>query len=203
MRSIGSTMLAVILLCLLLGSPGCVLEEKVIEVVFTGGTCVEFSENHETEEYTTPVTLDYAGTIDDILADQGLGRSDIAEAKVMSASYQVTVFDHSHDWTISGYITVEHIGNGGPANIIDYTDQSLLAAQPAPVPAPLNSAGVSVINEALQDYIDGGYPMLRFEVNNGSVTPSPSASDRLVFTWEACIKIHVLYQEELKVPDPL
>lgn len=203
MRRFGSTMSAVVVLCLLLGGPGCVLEEKVIEVVLTGETCAEFPENHETEEYTTPVTIDYAETIDDILAGEGLARLDIAEAKVMSATYQVTVFDHSHDWTISGYITVEHLGSGGPATIIDYTDQSLLAAQPAPLPASLNSAGVSIVNEALQDYIDGGYPVLRFEVNNGSVTPAPSASDRLIFTWEACIKIHVLYQEELEVPDPL
>ncbi len=203
MRRLGSAMSAAVALCLLLGGPGCVLEEKVIEVVLTGETCAEFPENHDTEEYTTPVTIDYAAKIDDILTGEGLGRSDIAAAKVMSATYQVTVFDHSHDWTISGYITVEHLGNGGPARIIDYTDQSLLAAQPAPLPASLNSAGVSIVNEALQAYLNSGYPMLRFEVNNGSVKPTPDGSNRLIFTWEACIKIHVLYQEELEVPDPL
>ena len=186
MRRIVSTTLALVALCILLGGPGCVLEQKVIDVVFTGKTCAEFPEDHDTEEYTTPVTVDCAKRIDDILADEGLGRSDIAAAKVMSATYQVTDFDHSHDWTISGYITVEHLANGGPARIIDYTDQSLRAAQPAPVPAPLDSAGVTIVNEALQAYIDGGYPDLRFEVNNGSVKPAPDASDRLIFTWEAC-----------------
>jgi hypothetical protein len=202
MRRIVSTLSAIVATCLLLGYSGCVLEEKVIEVVLTGETCAEFQESHETEEYTTPVTIDYASEVDDILAGEGLSRWDIASAKVMSATYQVTEFEHPHDWTISGYITAEHVGNGGPAKIIDYTDQSLLAAQPAPIPAALSLGGVSVVNEALQAYLDGDYPMLRFEVNNGSVAPEPSPSDRLVFKWEACIKIHVLYQEELEVPDP-
>jgi hypothetical protein len=203
MRKIAFLLSSLILTSLILGGAGCVLEEKVIEVVLTGETCAEFLEDHETEEFTTPVTIDYGAEINAILTDNGLSRSDIAMAKVMKATYQVTEFDHGHDWTISGTVTAEHLGNGGPATIIDYTDQSLLAAQAAPVPADLNPAGVGVVNEALQAYLDGAYPILVFEVNNGSVEPSPSPSDRLVFTWEACITIHILYQEEVEVPDPL
>jgi hypothetical protein len=203
MKRIAYTALTAVALSLLLGGTGCVIEDKVIEVVVTGETCAQFAENHDTEEFTTPVTIDYAQRIDEILEDEDLDRSDIAAAKVMSATYQVTAFDHSHDWTISGYITVEELGDGGPARIIDYTDQSLLAAQAEPVQAQLNEAGVSIVNEALQAYLDGGYPMLRFEIDNGSVEPAPSASDRLVFTWEACIKIHILHREEVEVPDPL
>lgn len=203
MKNTISAVFAAVALCLLLGGPGCVLEEKVIEIVLKGETCAEFQENHDSEEFTTPVTIDYAERIDDILEDNDLGRSDIKRAKVMSATYQVTDFDHTHDWSISGYITVENLTGGGPETVVNYTDQSLIAAQPAPVTASLDADGVLVINQALQDYLDGGYPTLRFTVQNGSVDPSPSPSDPIVFTWEACIKIHVSYQEELEVPDPL
>jgi len=190
-------------LWLILAGGGCVLEEKVIEVVYTGETCAEFLEAHESAQFTTPVIDDYGDRINDILEEEGLNRDDILAAKVMSAAYQVTEFDHGHDWTISGYITAEHIGNGGPAAILTYTDQSLVAAMPEAVPADLNSDGVAVVNEALQAYLDGGYPMLKFEVHNGTVQPAPSPTDSLVFAWEACIKIHVVYSEELEVPDPL
>ena len=203
MRRIAFMTTATAVLCLLLGGVGCVMEERIVEVVVTGETCLEFEEDHDTAEYTTPVTVYYGDEIDEILEDEGLSREDILAAKVMSATYQVTSFDHSHDWRISGHITVEYAGSAGPVRVIEYTDQSLLAAQPAPVPAVLDTAGVSVLNEAFQDYLDGAYPILVFEVNNGSVEQEPSEIDPLVFTWEACIKIHVLYQEELEVPDPL
>jgi hypothetical protein len=195
--------LAVAVLCLALGGPGCILEEKVIEVVLTGSTCAVFVENHDTENFTTPVLLDYANEIDEILMDNGLSRDDIAMAKVMSATYQVTSFDHSHDWTISGVITVEWVGASAAETIVSYTAQSVEAAEPVPVQASLDADGVQVINDALADYLNGGYPMLRFEVVNGDVSPTPSEADRLVFTWESCIKVHILYQEELEVPDPL
>ena len=196
-------MLTAVAACSLVVGGGCVLEEKVVEVVVTGETCAQFPENHESEQYTTPVIVDYASRINTVLEDNDLDREDIAEAKVMSASYRVTAFEHEHDWTISGFITVERLGDGVPETIIDYAGVSLLAAQASAINASLNEDGVQVVNQALQDYIDGGYPMLRFEVNNGSVTPAPSAADPIVFAWEACIKIHVLYREELEVPDPL
>jgi hypothetical protein len=204
MKRTSLVMLAIAALSPLLIGPGCIVEDRVIEVVLTGETCGEFHENHESEEYTTPVWIDYAGLVDEILADNDLDRSDIASAKVMSASYKVTEFDHGDDWTISGYITARLVGSGGDAeSIIAYTDQSLLAAMPEPVPADLDEDGVAVVNQALQAYLDGGSPGLEFEVRNGSVTPPPSAADPLVFTWEACIKIHILYREEVEVPDPL
>lgn len=203
MRRKSLSVLAVAALCVVLGGPGCILEEKVVEVVLTGETCAEFVEYHESEEFATPDTVDYAFRLNDILEENGLDRSDIAEARVMSATYQVTDFDHSHDWSVSGSISVERLGGGDPETIINYTNQSLLAAQPAPVAASLNADGVLIVNQALQDYLDGGYPVLVFEVVNGTVDPDPSSSDPIVFDWEACIKIHILYQEEVEVPDPM
>jgi hypothetical protein len=87
--------------------------------------------------------------------------------------------------------------------IVNYTSQSLEAAKAAPIDADLNEAGVEVVNQVLQNYLEDGDPMLRFEVDNADVGPvSPSPSDSLKFTWEACIEVHILYREELEVPDP-
>jgi hypothetical protein len=203
MKTTSSILFFAAALCLVLSGPGCIMEDRVVEVVVTGETCAVFTENHGSEQYTTPVVVDFASRIDEVLEDNDLDRSDITSAKVMSASYEVTDFSHDHDWSISGYITVERLGEGVPEKIIEYTEQSLMAAQAAPVGASLDADGVALVNQALQDYLDGDYPMLRLEVNNGSVEPAPNADDRLVFTWEACMKIHVLYEEEVDVPDPL
>jgi hypothetical protein len=203
MRSQKNAVLAMVAVVLLLCLPGCLLEEKIVEVVLTGETCAEFPEDHETEQYTTPVVVDYATRISEILADNDLDRSDIAMARVVSASYQVTDFDHSHDWTISGYIEVERVGSVDADTILNYTNQSLLGAQAEPIVASLHTEGVNIVDQALEDYLNGQSPMLRFSVNNGSVDPAPSELDPLVFTWEACIRIHIVYQEDLEVPDPL
>ena len=203
MKPTSVVMLAIAALSVLLIGPGCIVEDRVVEVVLTGETCAEFHEEHQSEEYVTPVTIDYWRLVDEVLEDNDLDRSDIASAKVMSASYQVIEFDQSHDWTISGYITAGLVGGGDAERVITYTDQSLLAAMPEAVPAGLVGAGVDVVNEALQAYLDGGSPVLEFEVRNGSVKPAPSTQDPLVFTWEACIKIHILYRAEVEVPDPL
>lgn len=203
MRSIRITLAAVLSLGMLLCCPGCVLEEKTIEVVVTGESCAEFPEDHETQQYTTPVLIDYASKISEILSENDLDRSDIVMAKVVEASYRVTDFDHSHDWVISGYIGVERIGGSPEGVILYYTDQSLEDARPEPVRATLDPAGVGILNQAFEDYLDGDSPVLRFSAHNGSVEPAPSELDPIVFTWEACIKIHIVYREELDVPDPL
>jgi hypothetical protein len=204
MKRTSLIMLAIAALSLVLTGPGCIVEDRVIEIVLTGETCSEFHENHASEQDTTSVLVDYAHLVDEILDDNDVDKSDIVSAKVMSASYQVTEFDHGDDWVISGYITARLVGSGGEAeSVIAYTNQSLLAAMPEPVPAKLKEEGVDVVNEALQVYLDGGSPVLEFEIRHGSVEPTPSPEDPLVFTWEACIKIHVLYREDIEVPDPL
>jgi hypothetical protein len=197
---------AILLLFLLALGPGCILEEKVIEVVVSAETCAEFEEDEDSENFTTPVTIDYAEEIEDILADNGISRSDIMRAKLMKASYEVTSFSHTHDWVISGEITVERTDDPeGPATLVEYTSQSLEAALGVETPAALDPAGVTLINDALDDFVNGDDDVtLIFAVNNGDVGPtSPSPADRLVFTWRACVVVHVLVAEELEVPDPL
>jgi hypothetical protein len=193
------------ILCIVGFANNCIMEEKVIEIVLTDKTCFDMVENHTSANYTTPAVIDYAAEIDAILADNDLSRSDIYSAKVVSASYMVTDFSHTHDWIIGGYIDVERLDiSDGPAAIINYS-QSLTAAMGSPVIATLETPGVELLNRALADYIAGGFPRLEFEVHNGSVGPSPytpSPDDPLSFEWQACVVMFVTTWEELDAPDP-
>ena len=190
------------------GLSGC-LEEKVLEVVFGNTTCAEFQENHTSSNWTEPLDLNYADEISQILEDNGISRSDILSAHLVSGTYEVTSFAGAHDWTITGSITVQRLdapapgSSPGPATIIDYSSVSIQASLGVVNAVPLNSGGVDVINDALQDFINGLNPVIRFTVNNGSVSPTPSTSDPIVFDWEACIFTQVIVSQTLDVPDPL
>lgn len=190
------------ILCVVGFTNNCIMEEKVIEIVLTDKTCFDFTEYHATANYTNPAVVDYAEEIDAILEDNDISRSDIYSAKVVSASYIVTEFSHTHDWTVGGYIDVERLdASDGPAAILNYS-QSLTAAMGSPVIATLEEPGVELLNRALADYIAGGFPELEFEVHNGSVSPTPSPGDPISFKWQACIVIFVTTWEELDAPDP-
>ena len=192
-----------LLLCAAAVSNSCIMEEKVIEIVIHDRTCEILEENHESANFVTPAVIDYAAEIDAILADNGYSREKIHSARVVSASYIVTEFSHTHDWVISGYIDVERIDvSEGPATLINYVSQSVTAAMGDFVVAPLEAPGVELMNNALDDYINGLNPVLRIAVHNGNVVPTPDAADPIVFTWKACIVIYVTTLEELDVPDP-
>lgn len=191
---------------LLIGATGCILDEKVIDIVFKNSTCMTFEEYHVTEEFTTPEVVDVTDDIDDALADQGLTRDDILEASLIGGSYQVTVFDHEHDWVLSGHISVRRTDiSDGPDTLVVYTSQSLEAAMPAPVYAVLHGDGVALFNRALDDYLDGDHPILEFTVHNGEVEgplgQDPSELDPLDFVWEACLRMYVIVEETYEVPD--
>lgn len=192
-----------LLLCAVSVSNNCIMETKVIEIVITDSTCEILEEYHESANFVTPAIIDYAAEIDAILEDNGFSRDKIHSARVVSASYIVTEFSHTHDWIISGYIDVERMDiTDGPATLINYTSQSVTAAMGDVVNAPLEVPGVALLNQALDDYLGGADPVLRFAVHNGNVDPQPSPVDPIEFTWRACIVIYVTTLEELDTPDP-
>jgi hypothetical protein len=192
----------VALLCVLTLSVGCVLEEKVIEIVLSGETCADFEEDHETGDFTSESILAYGDEIQDILNDNGISRDDISKAFVVGGSYEVTDFEHSHDWTVGGSIFVERVGGGAnPDTLLKYTSQSLEEALDNQIWAELHADGVDVLNQALADFLNGANPILRFTVQNGTTTPEPSSFDRIIFDWQTCIKMQLIYVEEFDFPD--
>lgn len=187
---------------LLLGQ-GCIMEDKIIELVLTNSTCGDFDENHAQMAFVTPAVVQLGDELDEILEENGVSRDDITEMLIVSAYYEVTDFPHTHDWEISGSITVERTDAAdGPETLINYTEQSLLAALGTRTRVSLAPAGTGVLERALDSFRLGTDPSLLFEINNGTVDPPPSSVDSLIFDWNACIVLHVIVAQELEVPDP-
>lgn len=195
-------MTLMVVLAAVLGN-GCVLDQKLVDVVVTGEVCAEFIESHASADYSTPVTLDYSGEIDGILADNGLSRGDIKSATLVSASYEVTRFTHPHDWLISGTVTVRRTDvDAGPAVLIGYDSVSVDGARGARTGANLDPGGVALINQALADFIAGQNPGIELVVQSGGVEPIPTPADRIEFSWLACMIVQVVFEEQVDVPDP-
>jgi len=193
----------VALLCALTTAGGCLLEEKVIELVLSGETCAEFEEDHATGDFSSESVLAYGDEIQDILEDNDIDRSDISRALVVGGSYEVTEFSHTHDWTVAGAVLVERIGvKVEPDTLLRYTSQTLTEALDNQIWAELHPDGVDVLNTALEDFLNGQQPVLKFTVDNGTTTPEPGPSDRIVFDWQTCIKMQLIYAEEFEFPDP-
>lgn len=194
-------MMAALALCLVPLALASCLDEKVIEIVLTGETFADFSQNETTLNWTEDAVVDIAGEIRDILEDNGYEMDDLKAAHVTSASYGVTSFSQSHDWTITGAIVVSR--DGGPfALVLDYTSQSVQAALGQKIAAPLEPAGVAVINTALDDFRNGQNPVLAFQIQNGNTVPAPSVEDPMIFDWRAWLAIQVVIEESVEVPDP-
>jgi len=195
-----------VLLAFALSGSDCLLYEKVLDVVYLHTTCVDFEQVEDSEEFTTPEIVDYADEINEILEDNDIEKSDIQTAHVVSASYEVTDFEHTHDWTISGAITVRRTDEAGATvNIVEYTSQSVQDALGERTPATLVQEGVDLLNDALDDFLAGDDDVtLEFTVvsTTGDVDPDPSPSDVMEFDWRACIAFHIVATVTTDAPDP-
>ncbi len=196
----------VLILCAVAGANGCIMEEKVLEIVITEKTCIKLHEHHTSEIYSTPAVIDYAGEIENILEDKGVSRSEIKRGIVVSATHEVTSFSQSTNWIISGRITVRRTDgpDDGPVDILSYDSISVPAALGKVSPVDLNPDGVALLNRALKSFIDGSNPELEFVVisGEGDVDPDPTLLNPMIFNWQPCITIQVIIEQRLDVPDP-
>ncbi len=188
---------------LIIGISSCLLKKKSLEIVLTEESCADFSEMELLASFITPAEVNFGRKLDDLLTENGMSRSDISRAVLVSVSYGITQFSHDHDWSISGIITVERKDKPeGPFPILTYANVSLERTLGVMVPADLDSSGVNLVNRALADFISGDDPILVFTVQNGDVDPLPSLSDPIAFDWKACAVMHVVVRQNLEVPDP-
>ena len=184
---------------------GSCLDEKVLELVLTGETYADFSENEISADNPEIAMVDVAEEVRDILEDNGYTTDDLTGAHITSVSYGVTAIPPSqtHDWVLTGEIRVSR--DGGPSVVIvNYTSQSVQAALGKKISAPLEPLGVDLINDALDDFINNNAnPVLTFEVQHGTILPNtPTPSDPMVFDWRAWLAIQVILPQSVEVPDP-
>lgn len=201
MKTILRTLTVLITLGVLLSfASGCLVEEKVIELVLTGETSAVFSYNDTDEVFEDTAVIEIGDKIDDILGSADLGRDEVGSAHVSGVDFEVLTLEGSHDWLISGSIDVQRDGSGSFAPLLDYTSQSLEDAFGNRQSAPLNAAGVDLINGALADFLLGQSPVLTLRVANGDVEPNPSQSDPITFSWRVTLMLQVTGEQTLDVP---
>ena len=198
-----------LLLFLMAGGTGCILDTKIVEIVLSDWACVTFDEVHTSVSNNPADTLDYAEQLDQLLADNDMSRSDIKSAHVVKATYEVTEVTSTDDFTITGMIRVQR-GDiaDGPEVIVNYDSQAITPGEIGIVHnAPLNGAGVALLNRALADYLDDSgpplYPTLIFTTEQGTIVPTPTDLNPLLFKWQGCILFQFTFDQEFEFPDPI
>jgi hypothetical protein len=179
---------------LLLGS-GCVYDNLRSQVVVTEKVVVQYDEYRETPSIGSAVVADtWRHRLLDALEDYGADIEDVQSITVVAGEYKTTMPSKApHDWTITGKVTVRRQDDpmgpvtDGPADFVRMTTQSLAGAKGKPIPADLNSAGVELINDALEVLLAGGNPRLIVEMVSDNISPAPSPSDPLKFNWLAMV----------------
>jgi hypothetical protein len=199
----------IIALLVVLGLAVCItgcnlLHDRVIDVVLRNTYEMDFEEREDSADYVgDSEEIDVAEDIDDALEsfDPPLDRDDITDARLLSASYEVTwLEDPGHDWEISGRIWLQY--GRDEEVLVDYSGESLYDALGAgEIYADLNPSGVDLFNEALDDFRGGQDPILTFWMNSDDCTPAPSASDSLKFNWTAHVYMYVVSPFSLEVFD--
>ena len=200
MRRIINTTAALVLVLALAGLSGC-LEDRETEIVLNDENCETFEEDQTSENFTTPRVIGIGEELEQLLADNDASREDILEAHLVSVSYEVTEFLQDHGWELSGTITVERLDiTGSPDTLVIYdtlTVSEAIVGEKTYV--ELHPEGVATIEQAMADFIAGGYPILRITIMNGEVDPSPSVADPIDFTWEFCLFIQVISTLETEI----
>jgi hypothetical protein len=182
---------------------GCVYDDMSSQMVVTDNISVTLDEYRESGTLGSAVVVeDFADQVYKMLDKYDSKIKDIKSINVVSGTYRVArPSNATHDWVISSAVTVRRQDDpmgpvtDGPATFVNMTDQSLRAAQGAPIYADLNSAGVALIKRALDDLLLGQDPRLILQMEGGTITPTPTPSDPLSFSWRATVTFQVVIQK--------
>jgi hypothetical protein len=185
-------------------------EEKKYDIVIGSDICPDtvFTQDSASEIFTDTVYVEAGEDIDDALKKNGYSRSSIKAAILNGAYYTVTEWVQPSppqtDWKISGAITIQRTDVPGPEDtLVVYDHASVKGALGNNVTAKLDPGGVDIVNQALEDFLDGADPAFRLVVLNGDCDPNPSLSNRIQFKWYACLQAQIVLEETSKVFDPL
>jgi hypothetical protein len=85
----------------------------------------------------------------------------------------------------------------GPETFVNFTTQSLKDAKGKPIYADLNSAGVAVVDRALQAILAGEDPRIVVRMNSDNITPAPSPTDPLDFMWLAEVEFQIVIDKSM------
>jgi len=181
-------------------APGCVLNNS--DVVIEETVCVTLDEYQTTGTFESFVVCDqFKTTLLAALQANNLTLDDVRRITMKSGSFQTSNVA-PHDWNVTADINIarQDVEAGpfddGPAAFVTFTNQSLEGIQLGAPAVKLNHTGVNLVNRALASLLDGEDPRLVLLVQNEAVSPTPSGSDPLQFTLEACVEFQAVVRKQ-------
>lgn len=184
-------------------SSGCnfdLVKERAVDLVIPCEVCIEAEHNVSSADFHYETTVSLGSEIDEVLDDFDVKRDDIKQAKVVSVRCAVIDLDGTQDWTLTGEAEVMYGGDWH--KLLEYQDLSLRQAIEDVQYLSLSEVGVGIVNQAIEEYLDGAMPTLGFELTNNETNPDPTPENPLRFTWEFCIEMHIVANAEVEVIDP-
>jgi hypothetical protein len=185
---------------LLATAPGCVLNNS--DVVIQETVCVTLDEYQTTGTFESFVVCDqFKAALLAALEANNMTLSDVRRISMKSGSFQTSNVT-PHDWNVTADINIarQDVVSGpfddGPAAFVSFTNQSLEAIKLGAPAVKLNQTGVNLVNRALESLLAGEDPRLVLLVENEAVVPTPSVSDPLQFTLEACVEFQAVVRKK-------
>lgn len=211
MRMRNRSTLAALILTMLFGQ-GCLLipeiEKRVVELAVGGSTTQEFVASGELNVHDKRDTVDVRTAIDlpSLLDNAGIDLSDVETIAFSGAAYRVTQQDPTANRAIqNGTVTIQRGLAGAETPLVD--NFNVLVNDPANLSfqnTTLNSAGVALINQLLNDVLaelKGGPPATNTIVIthvHGDSSPGQIATD---FKYEIRFDVSIVGTVHVDVPN--
>jgi hypothetical protein len=171
-------------------------------VVWKAQFCVRFDEVNTTGSFVTEVVCDkFATRIFEQLADDGISLDDIEAIAMVGGTVKLLGQLKGHNWVITSRVDICRQDDpnlpptDGPETLVNESVCSLEGIKKAKTPVDLNAAGVAIVDQALEDLINGGDPRLLVKMVGSDVDPTPSEKDPMLFKWQACIEVQAVVSE--------
>ena len=203
---------ATLLLGLLIGLSGCILETTELTIVVADFACTGFEEEHYNENYTDGVaSLDdsFFADLDIILLDNELTKADIESVSVVGVYYKVLTGPTpppapAVEWEVTGVVGISIDGGMPPVVIATY--QTVTLSGPTDyIRIETVQAGLDALDYAIAQYLNAAgpweYPDITFYSGMENIDPSPTAGDPFLMTWDGCVSMRVAFTEEYETYD--
>jgi hypothetical protein len=213
MRSKFLILLGLLAAFLTLTAENCILETKEVEVPVRDGEEVTFT-TQGNDEHSGEETVDFTETLLELEEDNDFEA--LLAANIEAGYWRVVENRGDDDLIISGSVTVTRLnpsagsvlalaGNTEP--LITYTSVAIDTATGAYKLAPLNGAGVALLNEGFDEYLQAraqGQPVpdLQYRFDWSGMATSPSGDPDTDFDWQAKVKFILTGLVTVDVPDP-
>jgi hypothetical protein len=197
LKKVGAA-LGFLVLCIGLTGESCT-PDRTVEVVIAADLIADFHAQGSDNTYSGETTIDVSDQIDiqEIMDDNGL--EEITEISVQSVFLKTTVKDGAPNRTVSGTVDVRR-GGGADAALVAYSSAEVNSVEYEDwVAIPLETPGVTILNDAFADIIGGAPVSLTFTAS-GTSTPIDTATD---FWWQAKLRVNVVGTKKVTVFEPL